>query len=1059
MWESGSFPDTWKNRWIVPIPKKPDPDITDLRPLMLMEALRKVWGTVFVRRIQRMWKNAGALCPNQFGCVPGKGTDGAVAEFLNAAETAKERRTPVYMTSWDIRRAFDSVAKPLVSISLRRLGIPDKVVEYIRNVDDGISAVRTPWALHCTETGEEILGFQGERGIGQGDVISPLIWTALFDILLTALSKVRGGIITCTRHGYVAESQDVAFADDLVSVQGDLQSLQEKADLVSAFCVWSGLTLAVDKFRAFAINWGNENIDMGTDIVIHTKGWVPMTVPLKTNGSLKHLGVTWDMELGNDTQRNQLENYLSEALAYIVARRASTQCKILAITKCVIPKILYVCKFMGWTLAQYDHLESLISRALRQILKLPHSFPSELLYISKSESGMGFDSLVDITHRAKHRMYQRLLDDQFSSPVASSMLARAFRARGQVLQPYIQSTLQEAPWLSNVWATSLVEWMERNDIRLMATGRREETEGTSEHIPQALQTGLYTAAESTGMGAVKLRVGQFWMNEEERDLGNAIELVTVNHLNVMCMKWRSSDGQRIESGSKLLASPATHGEGPGPDGLEGSPEELVAGLTDTHYLLSVTGDRHTCEGAQAVNECTVLKVLPRMATVPEQPISVQWPKCGSDVTLYTDGTYNVEGTLLEQAQGGVTVRAAAAVVATDVNGDTAWRIDKGVQMRSAYEAEVVALAIARVMADGATIVSDCQAAISAAGETQHRAGIAQLLSMAPSSGEIRKVKAHAERRGEQQEWTTDEAGNVKADRVAAGIGYDGVALRGLDIMEAVIATTPLVWTNQKGEVVLDPKSTTRLSRYAKARDQYRAQAADARPPRWEGTTAKLASSMWTTQECSWALSVKIVWDKHLTGQNEAKWGRPQPGRCPVCGAVTSQKHMIVECQRPGMQAIRASAIKKFQAETTTHGNTLVGRSLQAIGDLLAHDDAYTIWTGMWTPEIRAEIARRCPWQLKKKEYGLVVKAMRHLANGTLAMHRVERPIVCRKRARDDAEQVQRQASIDEGWIKADRERQHEQLGVHRQQEKGSEAESRECDEMDGRDFDKRQYDG
>jgi hypothetical protein len=388
----------------------------------------------------------------------------------------------------------------------------------------------------------------------------------------------------------------------------------------------------------------------------------------------------------------------------------------------------------------------------------------------------------------------------------------------------------------------------------------------------------------------------------------------------------------------------------------------------------------------------------------------------------------------------------------------AWRIDDGVLMRSAYDAEVVALAVARVMADGATIVSDCQAAISAAEETQHRTGITQLFTMAPPSGEIRKVKAHAERRGDRRERTTDEVGNVKADRAAAGICDDGTTPRQLDITEAVIATIPLVWVNREGKIVFDPKHTTRSSRYAKARDQYRANAPDSRPPRWEGTTTKLAAGMWAKQECSWALSVKIMWDKHLTGQNEAKWGRPQPGRCPVCGAITSQKHMIVECQRPGMQAIRALAIKKLQAETATHGTTLVGRSLQTIGDLLTHDDAYTLWTGMWTPEIRAEIDKRCPWQLKKKEYGLIVKALRHLANGTLAMHRVERPTACRKRARAETVQVQRQASIEEGWTKADRERDKREKGVHMQDERGREAEPRERDEADGRDFDTRKYD-
>jgi hypothetical protein len=117
-------------------------------------------------------------------------------------------------------------------------------------------------------------------------------------------------------------------------------------------------------------------------------------------------------------------------------------------------------------------------------------------------------------------------------------------------------------------------------------------------------------------GEVTLRTGQFWTTEEERNMGSAIELITVNHKEVVCMKWNSSDGQRIENGSTMHATPATHGEGPGPDGLEGTPEELVAGLTDQAYLLAVTGDRHTRKEGRAVNECTVLETLPRTATVP-----------------------------------------------------------------------------------------------------------------------------------------------------------------------------------------------------------------------------------------------------------------------------------------------------------------------------------------------------------------------------------------------------------------------------------------------------------
>jgi hypothetical protein len=165
---------------------------------------------------------------------------------------------------------------------------------------------------------------------------------------------------------------------------------------------------------------------MGTVIFIHSTGWKPIEVHMKSDGNLKHLGVVWDMDLSNETQRIQLTTYLRESLAYVVAKKASIRCKMIAISKCVIPKIIYTCKFMGWTLEQYKELERIISAAMRTASKLLPGFPTDLLYMSRQEGGLGYDSLVDIVHRTKNRMYQRLLDTRDLCLVASGLLARAF---------------------------------------------------------------------------------------------------------------------------------------------------------------------------------------------------------------------------------------------------------------------------------------------------------------------------------------------------------------------------------------------------------------------------------------------------------------------------------------------------------------------------------------------------------------------------------------------------------------------------------------------------------
>ena len=51
-WQDRTALQHWKWRFLVPTPKKESPTLNDLRPLMLVEEPRKIWTSIFVRRIQ-----------------------------------------------------------------------------------------------------------------------------------------------------------------------------------------------------------------------------------------------------------------------------------------------------------------------------------------------------------------------------------------------------------------------------------------------------------------------------------------------------------------------------------------------------------------------------------------------------------------------------------------------------------------------------------------------------------------------------------------------------------------------------------------------------------------------------------------------------------------------------------------------------------------------------------------------------------------------------------------------------------------------------------------------
>jgi hypothetical protein len=93
------------------------------------------------------------------------------------------------------------------------------------------------------------MGFVAQRGTGQGDVSSPFIWNAVYDMLLCALDTARSGpFYTLAHTGELQPVEHIAYVDDLITIRSTLTGLQEAADVVSGFCCLFGLTLATAKF-------------------------------------------------------------------------------------------------------------------------------------------------------------------------------------------------------------------------------------------------------------------------------------------------------------------------------------------------------------------------------------------------------------------------------------------------------------------------------------------------------------------------------------------------------------------------------------------------------------------------------------------------------------------------------------------------------------------------------------------------------------------------------------------------------------------------------------------
>ena len=114
------------------------------------------------------------LDPSQHGFRAKHGTDSASLRLVDALENAKETHSACLVSSWDIRRAFDSISKTALQMAWTRLGVPPEWASLLIQLDiDGITPVRLPVSQYAHDKAGQA-GLSRLQALGATDVLFPL---------------------------------------------------------------------------------------------------------------------------------------------------------------------------------------------------------------------------------------------------------------------------------------------------------------------------------------------------------------------------------------------------------------------------------------------------------------------------------------------------------------------------------------------------------------------------------------------------------------------------------------------------------------------------------------------------------------------------------------------------------------------------------------------------------------------------------------------------------------------------------------------------------------------
>ena len=185
IYNSGEFPEEWKNCTVVPIYKKGDPrDLNNYRGIALINTFLKVLCKILSRRLQNIITDFKILKREQTGFKKDEECLGQVACLLEICQRRKIENKDTILCFLDLKKAYDLVPHNRLINKLAEKGLGPKILKFIEKMYEN-----TEMKVRINNTLTE--SFKYGREVRQGCPTSPLLFDIFIDDLLNEIKPIE----------------------------------------------------------------------------------------------------------------------------------------------------------------------------------------------------------------------------------------------------------------------------------------------------------------------------------------------------------------------------------------------------------------------------------------------------------------------------------------------------------------------------------------------------------------------------------------------------------------------------------------------------------------------------------------------------------------------------------------------------------------------------------------------------------------------------------------------------------------------------------------------------
>ena len=223
----GVILSSWSKTVICPIPKSSTKDKRnplESRGISLIPSICKVYCSILNKRLSKWVENEHILSDCQNGFRRGRSTIDHLTSLPTIIECRKAQRKSTFAAFIDLRKAYDSIRRPMLWYKLRLSGVNGKLYNSIRALYADTTACIRLNNVHSE-------WFNVNSGLKQGCAMSPLLFNLYINDLCDDINSTELGVS-------IGEEKVnmLMYADDLVLLGENENDLQSLLDVLYKWC-------------------------------------------------------------------------------------------------------------------------------------------------------------------------------------------------------------------------------------------------------------------------------------------------------------------------------------------------------------------------------------------------------------------------------------------------------------------------------------------------------------------------------------------------------------------------------------------------------------------------------------------------------------------------------------------------------------------------------------------------------------------------------------------------------------------------------------------------------